>query len=146
MALFDIFKKKKKVEEKKKEVKKKEIKKKVKKPAVSAKEIKKPAVHSQPQKTSAIAYRVLKMPQVTEKATDLSAQNQYVFKVPGNANKFEIARKIEHLYGVRPIKVRTMNFSGKKVRYGRTIGKRKSWKKAVVVLRPEDKLEIYEGV
>jgi len=97
-------------------------------------------------KKDAEAYKYLLKPLITEKATDLSAQNQYAFVVPRNANKIEIAKKVEHVYGVTPVKVRIINCSGKRVRYGRRIGRTKAWKKAIVILKPEDKLEIYEGV
>jgi len=142
MALFDIFKKKKKVEEKKKEIKKKEIKKKVKKPAVPVKEIKKPAVRPQPQKTSAIAYRVLKMPQVTEKATDLTKKNQYVFRVFRETNKKEIKKTIEDLYGVDVLNVKIINIPAKQRRLGRSKGWRQAYKKAIVRVKEGQKIEV----
>ncbi|HUT22379.1 MAG TPA: 50S ribosomal protein L23 [Candidatus Bipolaricaulota bacterium] len=92
------------------------------------------------------AYRCLLKPLITEKATELGAKNQYLFIVPTSANKAQIATKIEHVYGVKPVKVQTANFAGKKVRYGRSQGRKKSWKKAIVVLSAGDKIEIYEGV
>jgi len=119
---------------------KKKVEKKIEKP------VKEKAQKKQLKKKDPEAYKILLKPLITEKATDLSAQNQYAFIVSEKANKIEIAKKIEHVYGVTPIKVRVMNFSGKRVRYGRVMGKTKGWKKAIVTLKPADKIEIYEGV
>jgi large subunit ribosomal protein L23 len=92
------------------------------------------------------AYRVLEAPHITEKATFLGANNQYVFEVPVVATKSEVAKKIKNVYGVTPEKVNMIRVRGKKVRSGRRLGVRKSFKKAIVTLAPKDKIEIYEGV
>jgi len=97
-------------------------------------------------KKSLLAAKILIKPLVTEKITALGAQGKYGFEVCRPANKIEIAKAVENAYGVRPIKVSVSNVSGKKVRYGRTSGKTKSWKKAVVTLKKGEKLEIFEGV
>jgi len=92
------------------------------------------------------AYRVLVKPLVTEKASSLSAAGKYLFVVNPKMNKVEIKKAVRAIYKVEPIKINIANFSGKSVRYGRTAGKTKDWKKAVVTLKPGDKIEIYEGV
>lgn len=92
------------------------------------------------------AYRILLKPLVTEKAADLGTFGKYVFMVDPSINKVEIKKAIRSIYGVDPVKINISNFSGKLVRYGRSWGRRKHWKKAVVTLRPGDKIEIYEGV
>ncbi|MCX6746371.1 MAG: 50S ribosomal protein L23 [Candidatus Parcubacteria bacterium] len=92
------------------------------------------------------AYRVLIKPLVTEKATHLVTQNKYSFAVNKSANKIVIKKAIENLYGVKPLRVNIINARGKYVKSGRTFGKKKNWKKAVVTLKPGDKIEIYEGV
>ena len=92
------------------------------------------------------AYRFLVKPLVTEKATDLMAQNKYVFVVSEEANKIEIAKAIEALYGVKPLKVNLSNVKGKKVSRGRIRGQRKDWRKAVVTLPAGQTIKIYEGV
>jgi large subunit ribosomal protein L23 len=92
------------------------------------------------------AYKILERPLVTEKATDLVMLNKYIFAVPRSATKAEISKKIINVYGVKPVKVNILNVSGKKVRFGRRFGKKKDWKKAIVTLHAEDKIEIYEGV
>lgn len=92
------------------------------------------------------AYRTLIKPMITEKASVISSQNKYMFMVDPNMNKIEIKKAIIAVYNVKPVSITTLNFSGKKVRYGRTQGEKKNWKKAIVTLKPEDKIEVYEGV
>ena len=92
------------------------------------------------------AYRILVKPLVTEKAGILGQENKYVFEVSIGANKIEIAKAIEEVYGIMPITVNTMKRKGKKVRRGRTIGKRKDWKKAIVELPKGKTIKVYEGV
>lgn len=92
------------------------------------------------------AYRVLIKPIVTEKASDLGVNDKYVFMVDRSANKIEVAKAITKVYGIKPEKVNLLNFKGKKVRRGRTEGKRKDWKKAVVTLPKGKTINVYEGV
>lgn len=92
------------------------------------------------------AYKILLHPVITEKATDLTSLNKYIFAVPLTANKSEIKKKVENVYGVTPVKINIIKKEGKNVRYGRTRGRTKSWKKAIITLNSKDKLEIYEGV
>ncbi|MFC1452527.1 50S ribosomal protein L23 [Verrucomicrobiota bacterium] len=90
--------------------------------------------------TAGIVRRV----QLTEKATDLSeTRNQYFFEVHPDANKIEIKRAVEKLFGVQVKGVNTMRYSGKRkrertVRYGR----RPDWKRAVITLKPGEKIEL----
>ncbi len=95
---------------------------------------------------SSRAYRVLIKPLITEKAAILNTESKYVFSVATNANKIEIANAVEEVYGIKPIAVNIIKVSGKKVRYGRTFGKRKNWKKAIVALPKGKSINIYEGV
>jgi large subunit ribosomal protein L23 len=92
------------------------------------------------------AYKVISHPLITEKATDLAQINKYVFAVPINVNKNEISKTIANIYGVKPLRVNVILKRGKKVRYGRRFGKTKDFKKAIVTLSPEDRIEVYEGV
>jgi len=85
-------------------------------------------------------------PLVTEKATNLGVLNKYVFAVSPKANKIEIAEAIEAVYGVKPVSVNVMRAEGKTIRSGRTFGKRKDWKKAIVALPQGKTIKIYEGV
>jgi large subunit ribosomal protein L23 len=81
---------------------------------------------------------------VTEKGTRLQGQNQYLFRVAREANKIEIRRAVESLFNVRVASVNTMHVRGKAKRGGRRFqpGRTSSWKKAVVTLKPGDKIEL----
>lgn len=92
------------------------------------------------------AHLILVKPLITEKAANVGAFNKYVFMIDRKANKIEVAKAIEEVYGIKPVKVNILRVSGKKVRYGRTFGERKDWKKAVVTLPSGKTINIYEGV
>lgn len=92
------------------------------------------------------AYRILVRPLITEKATNLNAENKYVFVVSGGANKIAVARAVKALYNVNPLKVNLSNVSGKKVARGRVRGQRSDWRKAIVTLAKGESIKIYEGV
>jgi len=92
------------------------------------------------------AYRVLIKPIVSEKATMLSSQNAYVFEVAPRMNKIEIKKAVQKVYNVTPIKVNIINVMGRNVRYGKTTGRTKNWKKAVVTLKKGETIQLYEGV
>jgi large subunit ribosomal protein L23 len=93
-----------------------------------------------------LSYRLLVKPLITEKATNLSAENKYVFVVSIKANKIEIAKAIEATYGVKPLAINIINRAGKKVARGKVRGQRKDWKKAIVTLKKGETIKIYEGV
>ena len=97
-------------------------------------------------KTHGQAYKNLVRPIITEQASELSENNQYIFEVSTDSNKSEIKKSIHALYGVKPIKINTINMRRKMVRYGRKYGKLKNWKKAIITLKQGDKLDVYEGV
>ncbi len=82
--------------------------------------------------------------QVTEKGTRLGeTQNKYLFRVARSANKIEIKRAVEQLFGVSVKSVNTMNYSGKKKRERTTrYGKRADWKRAVVTLRKGSNIDL----
>lgn len=88
------------------------------------------------------AWRALKTPQVTEKATGLVGQNQYVFKVWPRANKVETKKAIEDLYGVDVISVKIIKVPRKRRRLGRISGWRKGYKKAIVKIKEGQKIEV----
>ncbi len=94
----------------------------------------------------AFAYKTIVKPLITEKASDLSTISKYVFEVNIKANKIEVAKAIEAIYGLKPIAVNIVKMKGKAVSRGRVMGKRKDFKKAIVSLKKGDKIEIYEGV
>ncbi len=84
-------------------------------------------------------------PMVTEKSShQMQMQNSYTFKVSVNANKIEIKKAIERIFSVRVLSVNTINLLGKPKKLGRYNGKRPDWKKAIVTLRPGDKIAEFE--
>ena len=90
---------------------------------------------------------ILKRPVVTERTTALREnRHQVVFEVLPGATKEEIAKAVEKAFKVKVVSVNTIVVRGKKKRMGRYEGRTPSWKKAIVRLRPEDKIEIFEGV
>ncbi len=89
---------------------------------------------------------ILKRPHLTEKAVAMKEKaNQVTFEVARDANKIEIRRAIEQLFDVGVRKVATINVRGKKKRMGRYQGRRSAWKKAMITLKPGDKIEYFEG-
>lgn len=92
------------------------------------------------------AYRILVKPLVTEKASMLGLENKYAFAVATTANKIEVAKAIEAIYGVTPAKVNIIKVEGKKVRSRKNSGQRKDWKKAIVTLPAGKSIQVYEGV
>ena len=133
MSLGDIFKKsrpkKEKVEKKKEEAKAEA------KPVVETPKIKKEVKPGE-------AYRILKTPHVTEKATDLVKKNQYVFNIYPKTNKVEIKKTIEDLYGVEVRAVKIVNIPPKKRKLGKTKGWRAGYKKAIVRIKEGQKIEV----
>ncbi len=115
---------------------------------VSSKKIEKTGKTEETEKKSrsSRAYRILIKPLVTEKATNLGALNKYIFAVSPKANKIEIAKAVEEVYGIKPIGVNIIKVRGKIVRSGRISGERKDWKKAIVALPEGKTIKIYEGV
>ncbi len=147
MALFDLFrikKKAEKVEEPKKELKK-VPKIKVEGESVSAGKVKAKEVQApkpKRKKKFADAYKILKGPHVTEKATDLTDENQYVFKVWTRSNKIEIKKAVESLYNIDVIDVKIIKVPAKKRRIGKIEGHRKGYKKAIVKIKEGQKIEV----
>lgn len=83
----------------------------------------------------------LSLPHITEKASMLGEQNQYVFKVIPGATKYGVKDSVEAQYGVRVEKVRMITVASKSIRVGRNMGKRPGYKKAVVTLKEGHKIE-----
>lgn len=93
-------------------------------------------------------YLIVERPMVTEKSVAAAEGGKYTFKVDPDANKIEIREAIERIYpNVHVTKVNTVSVRGKSYRLGRVkTRKRPDWKKAIVTLRPGEKIEIFEGV
>ena len=103
---------------------------------------------------------IIKRPLLTEKSARLretggnatppaegdNYAQQVVFEVARDANKIDIRRAVEQLFKVSVTDVRTLVVRGKAKRIGRFQGRRPSWKKAFVTLKPGDNIEFFEGV
>ncbi len=93
------------------------------------------------------AQDIIIKPVITERSMSGLAMKKYTFKVKKDANKIEIAKAVEELFGVKVKKVNTMNVRGRLRRQGRSEGYTPSWKKAIVTLTPESKtIEFFEGM
>jgi len=131
MALLDIFKRKK-------------IDKKKESPVVPDKppKILGQAYPVRKSKISNGAYKILKKPHVTEKATDLTSKNQYIFEVYPRSNKNQIKKAVEDVYGADVVSVNIINIPRKIRKLGRISGWRKGYKKAVVRIEEGQKIEV----
>ncbi|MBN1842804.1 MAG: 50S ribosomal protein L23 [Deltaproteobacteria bacterium] len=93
------------------------------------------------------SYEILNRPLITEKSTtQKESTNQLTFEVDRRANKVEIRRAVERIFNVRVVAVQTMQMKGKVKRFGRILGKRRNWKKAIVTLAQGEHVEFFEGV
>ncbi|HOB40594.1 MAG: 50S ribosomal protein L23 [Limnochordia bacterium] len=88
---------------------------------------------------------IIKRPIITEKSTDLMAQNKYTFEVDMRATKPQIKAAVEEIFGVKVEKVNTARVRGKLRRMGRHEGYTSDWKKAVVTLKPGHSIEVFGG-
>ncbi len=91
-------------------------------------------------------YEVLRRPLITEKNTMLQAQGKYAFEIAREANKQQIKQAVEKAFKVKVLAVNVMTVPGKTRRVGRRQVLTQSWKKAIVTLKPGDKIELFEGV
>jgi large subunit ribosomal protein L23 len=106
------------------------------------------------------AQSIIKRPLLTEKSSRLretggaaerhaegdTYAQQVVFEVARDANKIEVRNAVQSLFKVTVTSVRTLVIRGKQKRVGRFAGRRPSWKKAFVTLKPGDNIEFFEGV
>ena len=148
MGLLNIFKKKKPSKKKpsfakamegegKKKVKKKE--------EMLLEEVKLPQkIKKVKKKDFSLAYRILKEAHITEKATDLGKENKYIFKVFPKANKIEVKKAVQDLYGVgvRDVNIINIHRKTKRVSGRRREGHKKGYKKAIVTLYKGEKMEL----
>ena len=94
------------------------------------------------------AREIIIRPIITEHSYDMMARGVYTFEVAKDANKIEIAKAVEEIFGVKVAKVNTLNMQGKAKRTGRfPAGRRANWKKAMVTLTEDSKtIEFFEGM
>ncbi len=151
MALLDFLKRKKEVEKAKPtRITKKsvvgEVKKEVENTGKSLDTTEKSAKKqssSQKSNVKSFSYEVVREPHISEKSTNLGQDNKYVFKIYKNANKPEIKKAVEGVYGVDVLSVNIIKIPKKKRRLGKTEGFRKGYSKAVVTIKEGQKIEIF---
>lgn len=85
-------------------------------------------------------YNVISNPVISEKSVSQSASNHYIFFVAKDTNKIDVARAITTIYGITPVSVKIIRLPKKISGRGRV--KRKEKKKAIVVLKKDDKLDL----
>jgi large subunit ribosomal protein L23 len=92
-------------------------------------------------------YTIIERPIITEKAVDLQQGGKYTFKVARDANKIMIREAVQAIWNVPVKSVNTMNVRGELRRVGRgRQGRQPAWKKAIVTLEGDARIELIEGV
>ena len=93
------------------------------------------------------AQDIIVRPIITENSMEGLADRKYTFKVANFANKIEIKKAVEQLFGVKVEKVNTISVKGKKKRMGRSEDYTSDWKKAIVTLTADSKtIEFFDGM
>ena len=96
---------------------------------------------------SKTAQDIILRPIITEESMMGVSDKKYTFKVAKDANKIEIAKAVEELFGVKVSKVNTMNVRGHLRRQGMHQGYTASWKKAIVTLTEDSKtIDFFDGM
>jgi large subunit ribosomal protein L23 len=90
--------------------------------------------------------QVIIRPVVSEKSYVLAAADRYTFRVHADAHKTQIRQAVEALFDVKVVDVRTLSVKSKPKRRGITAGRTRSWKKAIVQVRPGDSIPIFQGL
>jgi large subunit ribosomal protein L23 len=91
-------------------------------------------------------YEVLRRPLITEKNTGMQTLNKYAFEIADGANKMMIKDAVEKAFKVKVTAINVITVRGKAKKMGRRLVHASPWKKAIVTLRPGDKIEYFEGV
>ena len=93
------------------------------------------------------AQDIIVRPIITERSMEGITDRKYTFRVAKSANKIEIKKAVEQLFGVKVDKVNTISVKGKKKRMGRSEGYTSDWKKAIVTLTADSKtIEFFDGM
>ena len=90
-------------------------------------------------------FQVLLRPLVTEKSTLLQEQDKYIFVVALSANKNMVKQAVQMAYDVKVLGVNIIKTHGKKKRFGPRYVKRPDMKKAIVTLKPGERIQLFEG-
>src|SRR5215213_7357815 len=88
---------------------------------------------------------VLLAPVISEKSYGLLDENKYTFLVHPDANKTQIKIAVQQVFSVTVRSVNTINRSGKRKRTRSGYGKRKDTKRAIVTLKPGDRIDVFGG-
>lgn len=88
--------------------------------------------------------QVIIRPVVSEKSFVLAEAGKYTFRVHNKAHKTQIRQAIERLFEVKVVEVRTASVKSKPKRRGVNQGRTRSWKKAIVQVRPGDTIPIFQ--
>jgi large subunit ribosomal protein L23 len=91
-------------------------------------------------------YALVRAPVITEKATNISENNQVTFRVPLEATKREVKAAVEGLFNVKVTAVNTLRVKGKVKRFRGRIGQRSDYKKAIVTLAEGQKIDVTTGI
>ena len=91
-------------------------------------------------------YQVLLKPTITEKSTLLQESGRYTFQIAPAANKYQVKEAVEKNFNVTVLHVNITKQRGKQKRYGPKVKKMPDIKKAVVTLKPGDRIELVEGL
>jgi len=92
------------------------------------------------------SYHVILKPLVSEKSTVLESAHKYVFLISRSATKDQVKKAIKELYGINALQVNIAHIQGKNTRFGRTLGKRSDYKKAIITLPKDSAIKIHEAV
>ena len=96
------------------------------------------------------AHEVVVRPVISEKSMDESGRGKYTFEIHPDASKIQVKAAVEELFKVEVIAVNVLTTKAKEkrrgTRRGRTVGWTSPWRKAIVTLRPGQKIEFFEGV
>ena len=94
-----------------------------------------------------LAQDIIIKPIITEASMQAAQERKYTFKVADDANKIEIKKACEELFGIKVAKVNTMPVRGQYRRQGMSEGRTASWKKAIVTITPDSKtVEFFDGL
>ena len=91
-------------------------------------------------------HEIIRKPLITEKNAALQAEGKYSFEVDKRANKVQVKNAVETGFKVTVTAVNVVSMRGKSKRMGRRIVQTPNWKKAVVTLKPGDKIDLFENV
>jgi large subunit ribosomal protein L23 len=94
-----------------------------------------------------LAYDIILKPVISERSMDDAQNKKYTFKVATDANKSEVKRALEEIFGIEIEKVNIMNVKGKVKRMGKNVGRTAASKKAIVTLTQKSKeIEFFQGL